>query len=81
MATAQRAMARRNTKLTMMATTTTMATGDDKDDGEGATGDGATGYEVDDDGDDATGYNDDDNDDNDDGDGATGYDDDNDGDG
>jgi hypothetical protein len=50
------ATARRATKLTMMATTTTMATGDDEDDvdgatGDGATGDGATGYDDDDDGD------------------------------
>jgi len=39
------AMALWATKLTMMATRTTMATGD------GATGDGATGYDDDDDGD------------------------------
>ena len=56
MATALRAM-----KLTMMATTTTMATGDgdhdgngatgdNDDDGDGATGDGATGYNNDGDG-------------------------------
>ena len=49
------ATALRATKLTMMATTTTMATGDEDDngdgatgdkddDGDGATGDGATGY-------------------------------------
>ena len=31
-------------KLTMMAMTTTMATGDDNDNGNGMTGDGATGY-------------------------------------
>jgi hypothetical protein len=36
-------MARRVTKLTIMATTTTMATGDDDYDGDGATGNGATG--------------------------------------
>ena len=34
----------------MMATTTTMATGNDEDDGDGATGDGATGYNDGDDG-------------------------------
>ena len=33
------------TKLTMMATTTTMATGDDNNNGDGAMGDGATGYD------------------------------------
>jgi hypothetical protein len=33
------------TKLTMMATTKTMAAGDNDDDGNGATGDGATGYD------------------------------------
>ena len=38
------ATARRATKLTMMATTTTMATGSNEDDiGDGATGDSATG--------------------------------------
>ena len=36
------AMALRATKLTMMATTTTMATGNDNDDGNGATGNVAT---------------------------------------
>ena len=41
----------RATKLTMMATTTTMATGDDNDDGNSATGEGATGYENDNNGD------------------------------
>ena len=35
----------RATKLTMMATMTTMATGYDDDDGNGATGDIATGYD------------------------------------
>ena len=44
------ATALRATKLTMMATTTTMATGDDNYDGDGATGDGATGYDNDGDG-------------------------------
>jgi hypothetical protein len=39
----------------MMATTTTMVTGDNEDDGDGATGSGATGYDDDDDGDGATG--------------------------
>jgi hypothetical protein len=37
------APAQRATKLTMMATTMTMAMGDDDDYGDGATGDGATG--------------------------------------
>ena len=37
-------------KLTMMATTMTLATGDDDDNGCGATGDDATGYDGDDDG-------------------------------
>ena len=46
MATAMRA-----TKLTMMATTTTMATGDNNKDGDGATGDSATGYKNDNNGD------------------------------
>ena len=45
------APALRATKLTMMATTTTMAMGDDNNDGDGATGDGATGYDNEDDGD------------------------------
>ena len=40
----------RATKLTMMATTTTMATGDDNNDGDGAMGDSATGYDKDGDG-------------------------------
>jgi hypothetical protein len=31
----------------MMATMTTMAAGDDNDDGDGAMGDGATGYDDD----------------------------------
>ena len=44
------ATALRATKLTMMATTTTMATGDDNDDGDGAMGDGTTGYDNDGDG-------------------------------
>ena len=55
------ATALRATKLTMMATTSTMATGDDDDegnsvtgadddDGDGATGNGATGYDNDGDG-------------------------------
>ncbi len=40
---------RRVTKLTMMATTTTMATGGDGDnDGDGVTGNGATEYDDDD---------------------------------
>ena len=39
------AMARRATKLTMMATTMTMAMGDNDDDGEGVTGNGATGFD------------------------------------
>ena len=43
------AMALRATKLTMMAMTTTMAA--DDDDGDGATDDGATGYDNDNDGD------------------------------
>ena len=43
------AMTLRATKLTMMATTMTMAMGDDNDDGNGATCDGATGYEDNDD--------------------------------
>ncbi len=58
MTTTTMATALRATKLTMMATTTTMATGDDDeigdsatgdddDDGNGATGDGATGYDND----------------------------------
>jgi hypothetical protein len=37
------ATARRATKLTMMATTTTMATGHEDDNGDGATGNGAMG--------------------------------------
>ena len=37
----------RATKLTMMATKTTMATGNDDDDGDGATGNVATGYDND----------------------------------
>ncbi len=44
------AKALRATKLTMMATTTTMATGDNNNDGAGARGDGATGYDNDGDG-------------------------------
>ena len=45
-------MTTRATKLTMMAkTTTTMATGNDDNDGDGATGDGVTGYDDDDVGD------------------------------
>ena len=36
------ATALRATKLTLMATTRTMATGDNNNDGDGATGDGAT---------------------------------------
>ena len=43
--------ARRATKLTMMATITTMATDDNDYNGDGAMGDGATGYDDDDDGD------------------------------
>ena len=35
--------ARQAMKLTMMATTKTMAAGDEEDDGDGATGDGVTG--------------------------------------
>jgi hypothetical protein len=35
------------TKLTMMATITTMATGDEDDDGDGATCNDATGYDDD----------------------------------
>ncbi len=41
------ATALRTTKLTMVATTTTMAMGNDNDDGNGATGDVATGYDKD----------------------------------
>jgi hypothetical protein len=37
-------------KLTMMAMITTMATGNKDDDGDGATGNGATGYDDDNDG-------------------------------
>ena len=44
------ATALRATKLTMMATTTTMATGDNNDNGDGATGDCATGYNNNNDG-------------------------------
>jgi len=44
------AMAPRATKLTMMATTRTMATGDDDDGGKGVMGDGTTGYDDDVDG-------------------------------
>ena len=44
-------MVLRATKLMMMATTMTMATGNDDDDGNGVTGDGAMGYHDDDDGD------------------------------
>ncbi len=58
MSTTTMATALRATKLTMMATTTTMATGDDDNDvdgatgdddndGDGATGNGATGYNND----------------------------------
>ncbi len=36
------------TKLMMMSTTMTMTTGDDNNDGDGAKGDGATGYHDDD---------------------------------
>jgi len=39
------------TKLRMMATMMTMVTGDDDEDGDGATGDGATKYEDDNNGD------------------------------
>ncbi len=42
------ATARQATKLTMMAMPTTMATGDDDDDGDSATGNGTTGYDDDD---------------------------------
>ena len=42
---------RRATKLTIVATTTTMAMGDDDDDCNGATGNGATGYNDDNDND------------------------------
>jgi hypothetical protein len=45
MATEQQA-----TKLTMMATTMTMATGGDDGDGDSTTGDGAMGYDNEDDG-------------------------------
>ena len=38
-------------KLTMMATTTTMATGDNNNNGEGATGDNTMGHNDDNDGD------------------------------
>ncbi len=41
------ATAQRSTKLTMMVMTTTMAMGDNDDNGGGATGDGATGYDDD----------------------------------
>ena len=57
MATARPAMALRDTttttkatKLTIMATTMTMATVVNDDDGDGVTGDGATGYNNNDDG-------------------------------
>ena len=60
------AMALQATKLTMMAMTTTMATGDDNGNGNGATGN------DDDDGDSTTG-DDDDNGDGATGNGATGY--------
>ncbi len=43
-------MARRAMKLTMMATTKTMAMGNDDNDGDCAMGDGATVYDDDDDG-------------------------------
>ena len=49
--TTSMATAIRATTLTMMAMTTTMATGDDNDDGDGVTGDDATGYDDGDDGD------------------------------
>ena len=39
------------TKLTMMATTTTVATGDDDHNGDGVMGDGTTGCNDEDDGD------------------------------
>ena len=39
------------TKLTMMATITTMVTGNEDDDGDGATGNVPTGYDNGDDGD------------------------------
>jgi len=42
---------RRATKLTMMSTTMTMATGNDNNDVDGAMGDDVTGYDDDDDGD------------------------------
>ena len=42
--------ARQAMKLTMMATATTMAVGNDEDDGDGVTGDGATGCDDGDDG-------------------------------
>jgi hypothetical protein len=45
------ATALRATKLTMMATATPMATGNNDDDGNGATGDGAMGYDNNYDGD------------------------------
>ena len=45
------AMAQRATKLTMMATKTTMAMGDDDDNGDGVTGNGATGFDNANDGD------------------------------
>ena len=41
----------RTTKLTMMATMTTMATGKDNNNGDGATGNVATGYDNNNDGD------------------------------
>ena len=49
------APALRVTKLTMMATTTTMEMGNNDDDGNGATGNGAPGYDNNGDGYGATG--------------------------
>ena len=51
MTTTMLATALQATKLRMMATTMTIATGDDDNDGNSAIGDGMTGYYDDDDGD------------------------------
>jgi hypothetical protein len=50
MTTTMLATALQATKLRMMATTMTIATGDDDNDGNSAIGDGMTGYYDDDDG-------------------------------